>query len=102
MRKTHSLIKIMDALLEDPTARHWGYELSRRTGIRSGVMYPILKRMLACGWLEDGWESGDEVPEGRPPRRYYRVTGEGQEVMRRVLADAQQDQRFHSPVGQPA
>jgi PadR family transcriptional regulator PadR len=100
MRKTHSLIKVMDALLQDPTAEHWGYEISRRTGVRSGVLYPILRRMLEAGWLEDGWEERSEVSPKRPPRRYYKLTGEGEQCMRAILAEAEADLRFALPVGQ--
>jgi PadR family transcriptional regulator, regulatory protein PadR len=100
MRKTHSLIKVMDALMQDPTAQHWGYELSRCTGVRSGVLYPILSRMLDEGWLEDGWEEQGIVSKKRPPRRYYKLTGEGQRSMEAVLAEAQRDLRFSTPLGQ--
>jgi len=99
MRKTHSLIKVMDALLQEPTAEHWGYELSRRTGVRSGVLYPILRRLLEAGWLKDGWEKQSEASK-RPPRRYYKVTGEGETRMRAILAEAEADLRFALPVGQ--
>lgn len=100
MRKTHSLIKVVDALLQEPTGKHWGYELSRRTGIRSGVLYPILRRMLEQGWLKDGWEEPSEISTKRPPRRYYELTGEGERCMREVLAEAEEDLRFATPVGQ--
>jgi PadR family transcriptional regulator PadR len=59
------------ALLADPDARHYGYELWKATGVRSGTLYPILHRMLNAGWLADGWE---EQRGKRPPRRYYTVT----------------------------
>jgi PadR family transcriptional regulator PadR len=100
MRKTHSLVKVIDALLQDPTAEHWGYELSRRTGVRSGVLYPILRRMLEVGWLEDGWEEQSEIGHKRPPRRYYKVTGAGEGCMRTILSEAEADLRFALPVGQ--
>ena len=76
MRKTKSLIAVAGVLMQDPGARHWGYELQTRSGIRSGVMYPLLKRLLVEGWLEDGWEDPASI-EGRPPRRYYTLTEVG-------------------------
>ena len=42
------------ALMADVGGRHWGYELSKQSGVRSGVMYPTLQRMLEEGWLSDG------------------------------------------------
>lgn len=77
MKLTRSRIAVALALMEDPQARQWGYELCKRAGIRSGVLYPILSRFLEEGWLEDGWEDPREIAEKRPARRYYRLTDEG-------------------------
>jgi PadR family transcriptional regulator, regulatory protein PadR len=94
MRVTHSLVQVIIALMDDPGGRHWGYDLSRRSGVRSGVLYPILHRMLAEGWLTDGWEDVLEVSEGRPPRRYYVVTEEGISQLGAILQRARSDSRF--------
>lgn len=80
--------------LEDPTSRHWGYELSRRSGVRSGVLYPMLTRMLEEGWLADGWEDPTTIERKRPPRRYYEITDEGLQALGAVLRDARNDARF--------
>lgn len=77
MQMTKPLIAVAVALLSAPEDKHWGYELSRQTGVRSGVLYPLLGRLLDEGWLEDGWEDPVEVGRKRPPRRYYQVTEEG-------------------------
>lgn len=76
MRRTRSLLVVLDALLADPNESHWGYQLRRVTGLRSGVLYPILRRLLEAGWVEDGWEE-PAAAEGRPPRRYYSLTPTG-------------------------
>src|SRR4051812_33133030 len=77
MRRTKSLIAVAIALMDDPDGRHWGYELSKRSGIRSGVMYPLLTRLLEQGWLVDGWEDPATIKDKRPPRRYYKLTETG-------------------------
>jgi len=46
MRTTNSLVSVAVALLSDADGEHWGYELGKRTGLRSGVLYPILRRLL--------------------------------------------------------
>jgi PadR family transcriptional regulator PadR len=102
MRKTHALIQVILALMEDPEGQHWGYELSKQAGVRSGVLYPMLRRMLEDGWLEDGWEDPAEISDKRPPRRYYKLTGEGQVVVAAILSDARRDERFRALVGRPA
>lgn len=95
MRRTYALVQVALALLADSTSRHWGYELSKQSGVRSGVMYPILQRMLDQGWLADGWEDHLEIgEEKRPPRRYYEVTDAGRDALGGLVADARRDTRF--------
>ncbi len=94
MRKTQALAQVLLAFMDDPTGRHWGYDLSRRAGVRSGVLYPILHRMLDEGWLEDGWEDIAETRGGRPPRRYYELTPDGRAAVSELLREMQQDVRF--------
>jgi PadR family transcriptional regulator PadR len=102
MRRTQPLLKVIATLLEDPAVQHWGYDLSRRTGIRSGVLYPILRRMLEEGWLKDGWEEQRINGTHRPPRRYYELTGEGQRTMAAVLAEYEAEHRPSRLLGQGA
>lgn len=87
------------ALMENPGGRHWGYELSRQAGVRSGVLYPILHRMLDTGWLEDGWEDLTRLSGRRPPRRYYELTDEGRAELGALLHEARTDARFGSLLG---
>lgn len=84
------------ALLANPTSRRWGYELSKESGVRSGVLYPMLTRMLDQGWLTDGWEDPTSIEEKRPPRRYYELTDEGKLRLGGLLAAARDDRRFAS------
>lgn len=94
MRKTHALVQVAIALLEDPEGRHWGYDTSRKTGVRAGVLYPILGRMLAKGWLVDGWEEPATITDKRPARRYYRLTETGRTELGALLVEARKDARF--------
>lgn len=94
MRKTHALVQVAVAMLDHPVERHWGYELSKRSGVRAGVLYPILHRLLEEGWLTDGWEDQDATAGRRPPRRYYELTDLGRRKLGALLADARLDPRF--------
>jgi PadR family transcriptional regulator PadR len=96
MKVTHSLVQVMLALMEDPRGRHWGYDLAKRSGIRSGVLYPILHRMVEEEWLADGWEDISEIKAGRPPRRYYVLTAEGISQLGATLRRARSDSRFRA------
>jgi PadR family transcriptional regulator, regulatory protein PadR len=95
VRRTYALVQVAIALMADPFARHWGYELSKRSGVRSGVMYPALQRMLEQGWLADGWEDQPRAGRAkRPPRRYYELTDTGRSELAAVIAEARRDARF--------
>jgi PadR family transcriptional regulator, regulatory protein PadR len=96
MRITHALVHVAMALLEDPAGRHWGYELSKRSGVRSGVLYPMLTRMLDEGWLTDGWEDPTTIQQKRPPRRYYELTEKGLLELGAIRQQARRDKRFTS------
>lgn len=87
MRTTNSLMSVAVALLADAEGEHWGYDLGKRTGLRSGVLYPILRRLLEQDWLEDGWEDPSST-NGRPPRRYYRLTDEGKQELGALAVQA--------------
>jgi len=95
VRTTYSLVLVAATLMAEADRHHWGYELSRQSGVRSGVMYPILTRMLQEGWLEDGWEAQTGTSRAkRPPRRYYRLTLEGKAALSQLLNSARRDARF--------
>jgi PadR family transcriptional regulator PadR len=94
MRTTHALVQLALALMSAPNERHWGYELSKTSGVRSGAMYPRLRQMLDEGWLTDGWETSEEAG-GRPARRYYRLTEDGQRELGALLRRAESDSRFN-------
>jgi PadR family transcriptional regulator PadR len=93
VRLTHSVVQVALALSDDPFGEHYGYDLSRRAHVRSGVMYPILRRMLEDGWLTDGWQDPSET-NGRPPRRYYTLTDKGRRELGTALETAREDKRF--------
>ncbi|GAB2516263.1 PadR family transcriptional regulator [Nocardia heshunensis] len=94
MRTTHSLVQVAVALMRAPSERHWGYALSQESGVRSGVLYPILRRMLNDGWLADGWEDVTETGGVRPVRRYYTLTAKGGVELGAILAAARSERRF--------
>ena len=87
MRMTRPLERLLRALLADPATRWHGYELMKTAKLASGTLYPMLARLQEQGLVTSEWESAPAVA-GRPPRKYYRLTGEGARVARRQLARA--------------
>ena len=85
-RLTTPVLKVMAALLADPGAERYGLQLMQDTGLPSGTLYPILVRLERAGWVESRWEEADPVAEGRPNRRYYRLTAEGAVAARDEVA----------------
>jgi PadR family transcriptional regulator, regulatory protein PadR len=73
--------------MADPLGKHWGYELSKKAGLRSGIGYPALTRLVRDGWLVDGWEEPPADSNKRPPRRYYQLTDTGRQQLGSLLAN---------------
>ncbi len=63
----------------------FGLDMMDATGLPSGTVYPTLARMEDRAFLESEWEAEETArAEGRPRRRYYRLTPDGS----RALAEA--------------
>jgi DNA-binding PadR family transcriptional regulator len=75
---------VLSLLAADPAAWHYGYDIARQTGLRSGTLYPVLARLAERGYLGAMWEP--EPPEGRPRRHLYRITSSGAAHLARVAA----------------
>ena len=61
--------------------RH-GFDVMDATGLPSGTVYPMLRRLEREGMVRANWEDpGTARTEQRPPRRYYELTGEGEKIL---------------------
>jgi PadR family transcriptional regulator PadR len=84
-RMTASVLKVVAALLSAGDDERYGLQLMQATGLPSGTLYPILVRLEQARWVESRWEETDPAAEGRPARRYYRLTAEGATEARREV-----------------
>ena len=82
---TKQTLQVLSAMVEDPTREWYGLELSKRSQLKPGTIYPILARFLSAEWVERHWEEIDPVAEGRPRRRLYRLTRIGESAARLAL-----------------
>ena len=75
MRLTYPTALVLQALLD---GHHHGFDIMDATGLPSGTVYPILRRLDAEGCVRSKWEKdGAARKEQRPPRRYYELTTKG-------------------------
>lgn len=79
---------VLAAFLDEPQQELYGLEICQAADLPSGTVHPILARFEGLGWLESRWEDVDPRAEGRPQRRYYRLTREGVVQARSALAHA--------------
>jgi DNA-binding PadR family transcriptional regulator len=87
IRMSLAKYKVLRELLRAPADSHYGYALMRDTGVKSGSLYPILEQLERVGWLEARWEQVNEQTHGRPPRRWYRLTGKGEKAARAATTE---------------
>lgn len=100
---TVQTLKVLSSLASDLDREWYGLELSKRSHLKPGTIYPILDRLLKAGWVERRWEEIDPAVEGRPRRRLYRLTRVGAPAARTVLEDhlASFDQPATPVAGEP-
>ena len=80
---------VLRTLLTEPTQEMYGLQICAEAGLPSGTIHPILTRLEhEYGWLTSRWEDIKPEAEGRPRRRYYRLTEDGAERARIALAQA--------------
>jgi PadR family transcriptional regulator PadR len=87
-RMTQATQAVLRALLKHPADEMYGLQICAEAGLPSGTIHPILARLEKIGWLESRWEDVSPHEEGRPRRRYYRLSPHGAEVARDALARA--------------
>ena len=84
MRLTYPTALVLQALLD---GHHHGFDIMDATGLPSGTVYPILRRLDAEGCVRSRWEKeGVARKEQRPPRRYYELTAAGKTVLASAVA----------------
>jgi PadR family transcriptional regulator, regulatory protein PadR len=96
---------VLRALLADPQAELYGVEIGDAAGLPSGTVHPILARLEGLRWVQSRWEDIDPKVEGRPARRYYRLTATGAQAARTALAEAYQSKRrvrIPQPLAEPS
>lgn len=77
-------ISILKALRD---GHRFGLDMMDTTGLPSGTVYPTLTRLERRKYVKGSWESATTARrEGRPRRRYYELTREGNGALEHALA----------------
>jgi PadR family transcriptional regulator, regulatory protein PadR len=93
-RPSLATVEVLRAMLDSPEIEFYGLELMRATGLSSGSLYPILRRLESGDLIQARWEDVDPSEVGRPARRMYRLTPDGVAHARSVVADTAARLRF--------
>ncbi|MGA2134800.1 MAG: helix-turn-helix transcriptional regulator [Bryobacteraceae bacterium] len=75
------------AVLAQLREEHYGYVLRKALGeaglaIDENTLYPLLRRLESQGLLQSEWRE-----EERRNKRFYRLTAEGQRILRQLLEE---------------
>ena len=84
MNLTYPTTLVLQALASG--VRH-GFDVIDATGLPSGTVYPILRRLERESLVSAAWEDATIAhDEQRPPRRYYELTAAGKVVLESARA----------------
>jgi DNA-binding PadR family transcriptional regulator len=88
MNLTYPTALVLQALHR---GHHHGFDIMDVTGLPSGTVYPLLRRLAREGLVTARWEKPAIArSEQRPPRRYYQLTSQGETVRLSAM------ERFHA------
>jgi PadR family transcriptional regulator, regulatory protein PadR len=84
---SNQTLAVLLEFFKRPAEWLYGLQILEATGLKSGTVYPLLARLAETdrGWLESELENIDPVVAGRKPRRFYRITGNGQAAVKAEL-----------------
>jgi PadR family transcriptional regulator PadR len=85
-RITTQTLSILGLFLARPGQETAGADIAKRTGLKSGTLYPALFRLERAEWLQSKWEEGVPQELGRPRRRMYMLTALGEEQARLICS----------------
>jgi DNA-binding PadR family transcriptional regulator len=80
VKLTYATALVLEAVA---AGHHYGFDVMDATGLPSGTVYPVLRRLDDEGLVRSRWEKAERAQrEGRPPRRYYELSAAGNEMLR--------------------
>jgi PadR family transcriptional regulator, regulatory protein PadR len=86
LRRGALVLAVLGQLREE----QYGYSLKQRLSergleVNEGTLYPLMRRLESQGLLESHWEVVDDTR----PRRYYRISPEGEIILNTLITEWQ-------------
>src|SRR6266436_2284777 len=81
LRLSHTSALILQTISQ---GYRYGFDIMDVTGLPSGTVYPALRRLERDQLIQSKWES-EALAKDRPPRKNYRVTRLGNDVLTGAL-----------------
>ena len=79
IKLSHTAAMILQAISAGDV---YGFGIMERTGLPSGTVYPAMRRLERDELIRSSWEKQSIADaEGRPPRKYYKVTAQGNRTL---------------------
>jgi DNA-binding PadR family transcriptional regulator len=93
---------VFQAFLDSAGDETYGFELSRTTGLPSGTIYPILRRLEDDDLIKSRWAEV-ETDTQRRKRKYYALSAEGRQAAHKATVEQRQALRLLAPglAGEP-
>lgn len=82
-----SFIKVYTIFMESPKEEFSGSDVCKKSGLRSGVVYPLLHELEKKGWLTGEWENTPPENRGRPQKKLYRSTFKGVKYGHKLISN---------------
>jgi DNA-binding PadR family transcriptional regulator len=97
VRMTQATAMVLQAVA---AGHRYGFDIMDATGLHSGTVYPILRRLEDAGLLRGRWENVAEAHRSnRPQRRFYEITQPGSEFLARALGRLARTRSFLDSLG---
>jgi PadR family transcriptional regulator PadR len=79
IRMTYATALVLQAL---DRGHRYGFDIIDVTRLRSGTVYPLLRRLEETGLVRSKWERVTIArSDNRPPRKYYELTHAADELV---------------------
>lgn len=74
---TLQTFRVMGIFCKRPEKEFFGSDISMKTNLPSGTIYPLLGRLEAAGFVKSVWEKGSAKDLKRPLKHFYTITEKG-------------------------